>query len=170
MNRCGGPLPLISPPFWIGCSNMFVIYVGCATFRSPTVIFGLQCSPSHIPGCLCRRYMSYFDNYLHDQLQHYSLPPPQLQYLLISLTAGSNFLGCREFWNDIDSFNEPFTNMIWSIDYSRIRLVKTMNDKYQKYRSVLTQFFMDPDRSGVYHLDKSKHMDVAVKTLQYLCR
>ena len=61
--------------------------------------------------------------------------------------------------------------MIYAIDYSRIRLIHTMDDhKYQQYRSILTQFFMDPGRSGIYYLDKSKHMDIVVKTLQYICR
>ena len=115
--------------------------------------------------------MCHFDNYLIARLSKYPQGPHSLAYHLFAAftlplysTPPSDLLSVVTHGMDpSDERNFELADQN-GLDLNGVQF----SNRNSGYHSMLLTFFMDPTRSGIYHVTKSRYVSLAAKCLEYL--
>ena len=125
----------------------------------------LQCSETN----LHQLYMCHFDNYVTTRLSKYP-QGPHSHLLFAAFTLPPYSTPPSDLLSVVTRGMPPFDERNFEradqngLDLNGVQF----SNRDSGYHSMLLAFFMNPARSGVYHVTKPKYVSLAAKCLEYL--
>jgi hypothetical protein len=117
---------------------------------------------------LYQRYISHFDSYLTARLSKYPQGPHS--YLLFAaFTLSPYSTPPSDLLTVVTRGMDPSDERNFELaDQNGLDLNGIQFTQNSGYHKMLLAFFMDPARSGIYHITKSRYVNLAEKCLKYL--